>query len=129
MFTYAGDLTTDRDFVRFNTGDTNADTSFLSDEVIASLVATEGTKEKAVIAGLEYIITQLAKPDFRADWLSVDHAAAREGYERLLEQKRKKFNLTVKTKLTARAVSVYRVDSLQTDADYTTPTLPGVDDA
>ena len=120
--TYTGDLTTDKDWVRFNTGDTGPEGYYMTDEVIASLVATEGTKEKAAIGGIEYIIAKLSQPDFKADWLSVDHAAARQGFERLLEQKRKKFGLTVKTRLTSRSVAVYRADSLQTNADYTDPT-------
>lgn len=92
-FSYTGNLTTPLNFVRFHTGDTNADESYLSDEVIHSLIATTESKEKAVVAALTHIIMQLSKPDFRADWLSINHADARKGYEMMLAQKKREFGL------------------------------------
>lgn len=111
-FTYTGDLSVERDFVRFHTGDTTQDRSFLTDEVIASLITEEGSKQKAVIAGLEYIITQLSIPDFKADWLSVSNKDAREGYEKMLSTKKRKFNVGG---ITAGVVFTYRSDSDMTD--------------
>lgn len=111
-FTFAGDLSDDIDFVRFHTGDTVEDQSYMSDELITSLIEDEGTKQKAVIAGIEYIIQMLSKPDFKADWLSVSNKDAREGYEKMLSTKKKKFGLGG---ITASAVYTYRVDSNMED--------------
>jgi hypothetical protein len=105
-FTYTETLSVERDFVRFWTGDTVSGESFLSDEVIASLLESEGTKEKAVVAALRYIISQLSKPNFRADWLHVDYRAAREGYEKMLREREAQFGLT----LTVYGVKTYRGD-------------------
>jgi hypothetical protein len=49
-FTYTEDLTNDRDFVRFYAGDTVEATSALSDAIIASLLATQPSREAAVVA-------------------------------------------------------------------------------
>ncbi len=111
-FTYTGDLSTDINFVRFHTGDTTEDSAFLTDAVITSLVTDEGSKQKAVIAGIEYIITQLSKPDFRADWLQVSNAEARKGYENMLSTKKKKFGVGG---ITASVVNTYRSDSYMED--------------
>ena len=122
-FTFAGDLTEERDFVRFYTGDTDVDRAFLSDELIASLVTEAGSKQAAVVDALEYIISQLSQPDFRADWLQMNFAEARKGYETRLMQAQRKFGLNA---ITARAGRTHRADSRQT----TTPTYdraPGYD--
>src|SRR5687768_5115924 len=70
-FSYEEDLEIERDFVRFWTGDTVEGEHFLSDEIIASLLTVEGTRQKATLAALRSIISQLSKPNFRADWLQV----------------------------------------------------------
>jgi len=110
-FTYGEDLTDNGDFVRFHTGDTVSDQSYLSDAIITSLLATESSKEYAVIAALKHIIARLSQPDFRADWLQVSHAEARQGYENVLQQKRREFGIA---KHVSSVTHVYRVDS---DAD------------
>ena len=51
-FTFGEDLTDAGDYVRFHTGDTDSP-GFMSDELITSLIAVEGTNNKAVIAGLK----------------------------------------------------------------------------
>lgn len=107
-FTYTGDLSVDRDFVRFHSGDTVEARSFLSDEVIASLVTDEGTKQKAVIAAIEYIIQQLSQPDFKADWLSVSNGEAIKAHERMLSMKKQKFGVGSRV---AGVVYTYRSDS------------------
>jgi hypothetical protein len=88
------------------------DRSFLSDELIASLVTDEGTKQKAVIAGIEYIIMMLSTPDFKADWLSVSNGEAIKSYERMLATKKKKFGVGG---ITAGVVYTYRSDSFMED--------------
>ena len=107
-FSFGSDLTDDIDFVRFEIGDTTEGQNFLSDELITSLVATTGSTETAVIKGLKYIITQLSKPDFKADWLSVSNAEARKGYQAMLTEKKQEYGLGG---ITAGVTYTYRVDS------------------
>ena len=122
-FTYGEDLTDDVDFVRFHTGDTVSDQSFLSDEIIASLISTKGSKEAAVIAGLRYITTRLSQPGFKADWLQVDNTEARKGYMAILREKEREFGLS---RMTASTKTAYRADSAETEApDYEGGRGPG----
>lgn len=115
-FAYTEDLTLARDFVRFHTGDVIQAQSFLSDEIIASLVSVTGSKEAAVIAALKHIITRLSQPNFSADWLEVDYATAREAYERLLAEKKRELGYG---SIVGATVQTYRVDSNQTsDTDW-----------
>ena len=115
-FSYGEDLTDANDYVRFHTGDTDSDGYFMSDELITSLVAVEGSNNAAVIAGLKYIISQLSRPDFRADWLQVSNHEARKGYEALLDEKRRDFGQNTRS---ASAVVTYRRDSYQdSGVDY-----------
>jgi hypothetical protein len=121
-FTFATDLSTDLALVRFHIGDTDSDGYFLADETITALLTSSGSVGGAVIASLRYIVSQLSRPDFRADWLSVSNASARQGYLALLAEKRGEFGLSA---ITASATHVYRADSDQTeepdyDADYDT---------
>ena len=121
-FTYTEDLTVDRDFVRFHTGDTDSASSFLSDAIITSLLATQTSKQAAVIAGVRYIITKLSTPNFHADWLSVDNSEAIKGYQFMLDQKKQEFGLGG---LTAGVVHTYREDSAQTEEPDFTNGRPG----
>lgn len=107
-FTFAGDLSINRDFVRFEVGDTTEDSAWLTDELIASLITKHGSANAAVISALKYIITQLSRPDFRADWLQVSNAEARKGYETMLADKKKEYGIGG---ITASAVYTYRQDS------------------
>lgn len=109
-FTFGEDLTDANDYVRFHTGDTQTP-GYMSDELITSLVAVESSNNAAVIAGITYIIGQLSRPDFKADWLSVSNVEARKGYQALLLQKRREFGIAA---VTASVTHVYRADS---DAD------------
>ena len=115
-FTWLGTLATDLDKVRFHLGDTSSDGYWLPDETITALIASEGSVGGAVIAGLKYILTQLSRPDFRADWLQVSNAEARKGYEGLLAEKRREFGVSA---ITAGSTHTYRADSLATrEPDY-----------
>ncbi len=115
-FTWLGTLATDLDKVRFHLGDTSSDGYWLPDETITALVASEGSVGGAVIAGLKYILTQLSRPDFRADWLQVSNAEARKGYEMLLSEKRREFGVAA---ISATVTHMYRADSLATaEPDY-----------
>lgn len=129
-FTYGSDLTDDNDYVRFNVGDTVEAESILSDEIITSMIAVEGSKEAAVIAGLYYKATQLARPDFKADWLSVSKQkeVAEFILNVLIPEKRRELGVS---KYAASAQTVYREDSLQTEApDYSASSgaISGVED-
>ncbi len=116
-FTYTEDLTDTVDFVRFYTGDVVDGENFMSDEIITSLVTQEGSKEKAVIAGIRYIIRRLSQPNFKADWLQIDNETARQGYEKMLDEMKAVFGVGG---LVGGAVYTYRADSAQTEeADYT----------
>jgi hypothetical protein len=115
-FTWTGALNTDLELVRFHVGDTDAAGAWLSDETIEALLVTTGSVGGAVIASLQYILTQLSRPDFKADWLSVSHAEARKGYEGLLAEKRREFGVSA---ITAGSTHTYRADSLATrEPDY-----------
>ena len=114
-FTFVPDLTINRDWVRFETGDTVSDQSFLSDELITSLLATKDTKQLAALSAIKYIILQLSKPDFKADWLSVTNGEARKGYETMLKEKADEYGISLRRALTAGVVNTYRSDSYMTD--------------
>lgn len=116
-FTFTSDLTDAVDYVRFHSGDTVEAESLLSDELITSLVAVEGSNNAAVIAAIEYKIMRINQPDFQADWLRVSPAEAVKGLERTLTRKRAAFGLPA---ITATVKHVYRADSAATsEPDYT----------
>jgi hypothetical protein len=71
-FTFNENLTTDKDWIRFKTGDVVADESYLSDELIAGVLSDVGTKQKAAVACARHIILRLAQPRVREDWQEVD---------------------------------------------------------
>jgi hypothetical protein len=119
-FTYTEDLTNNRDFVRFYTGDTTEAESFLSDGIITSLLATEASKQHAVLSAIRYIIRQLSKPDFKADWLQVSYSDARKGYEAMLKQLQAEFGVTGTGGVGSSNVSTYRGDSATvSEPDFT----------
>lgn len=111
-FTYGGDLSVARDYVRFHTGDVESAESFLTDEVIASLITNTGSNNAAVIASIKHIIFRLSKPNFRADWLQVDMKSAREGYQAMLAEKKREFGLLYHA---ATHTPVYRMDEEEDD--------------
>lgn len=86
-FTFTFDLSVERDYVRFHTGDTSEAEAYLSDELITSLISETGSKQQAVISGLRYILIQLSKPNFKADWLQLDYEKAQKSYRQLLADK------------------------------------------
>lgn len=117
-FTYTEDLSVDRDYVRFYTGDVVSDESFLSDEIITSLLATYTDTNEAVLAAFDFIIRRLSQPNFTADWLRVDFATAVASYR----QQREQFAQDVGAGVigTSSTVFSYRADSKTTEEpDYT----------
>lgn len=91
-FTFEDGLATDRDKVRFYTGDTDSNTSLLSDEMITGLITLETDYQGAVIAAIEYLLVKINRePDTTADWLRVAWGGSREGLERQLERLKAKW--------------------------------------
>lgn len=119
-FTFATNLSTDLAKVRFHIGDTQSAGAYLQDETITALLTQEGSVGKAVLACIRYIITQLAKPDFRLDWMSVSNAEARKGFELLLKQKAQEFGLSPNGAVMASDIShAHRADSYENrDGEY-----------
>lgn len=115
-FSYDPSLGDDESIVRFHIGDTVEEGAYLPDETITALIASEGTNEDAAIACLRYILTQLSTPNFRKDWLQVDYQTAREGFEKILEDKSAEFGINLGAIATATVALPTRADSYQ-DAD------------
>ena len=93
-FTFDPTLTEIRDKVRFHLGDTNPDAPRLSNELIEGILAQNSNDIPAtVLAAFDYVIAQLAQPDFKADWLEVKHADARKALMALRDSKRREFGL------------------------------------
>lgn len=113
-FTFDNTLATDLALVRFHIGDTSSDGAYLADETITALLTSEGSVGGAVVACIKYIITQLSSPDFKEDWLSVNHAEARKGFQELLRQKAQEFEINLSGITTTTTISQpYRADSHQ----------------
>jgi hypothetical protein len=119
-FTYDVSLSTDLALVRFHIGDTDANAYFLEDATITALLTSETSVGGAVIASIRHILARLSQPNFKADWLQVDLASARKGYQALLDVKQQEFGLSAITTTIRR---VYRADSTATEEpDYTNGT-------
>lgn len=113
-FTFATDLSTDLAKVRFHIGDTNSAGAYLADETISALLTIQGSVGGASLACIRYIITQLAKPDFRLDWMSVSNAEARKGFELLLKQKAQEFGISsTGAVMTSEITYAHRADSYE----------------
>lgn len=116
-FTYTEDLTVERDFVRFHAGDVREGEAVLSDEIIASLLAVNDSKEAAAIAALEHKIDVVNQPTFSADWLRIDVGAYVVALERSLQRKRGELAVTSVSRTSAAWSNVYRPDSQQESAE------------
>ncbi|MBW2647739.1 MAG: hypothetical protein JRE23_16505 [Deltaproteobacteria bacterium] len=119
-FIFDNTLSTDLALVRFNIGDTSEEGAYLEDETITALLASEGSVGAAVIKSIRYILTQLAIPNFKEDWLSVDYAKARESFEKLLKDKADEFDITLSKgiSITSSVSNPSRADSHQEDNVY-----------
>ena len=116
-FSFDSSLASDLALVRFHIGDTDSDGYFLEDETITALLTSTGSVGGASIACIRYIISQLANPDFKLDWMSVSMAEARKGYEDLLKRKAQEFGISATGVSMSSVISQpYRADSLQ-DSD------------
>jgi hypothetical protein len=92
-FSFDASLSDDISLVRFHIGDTDTNGYFVDDETIQYWV-NAGTVESATIACLRFILSQLSRPNFSLDWLTVSGMKeAKEGYEELLREKEREFGL------------------------------------
>lgn len=114
-FTFDPALAEDKDLVRFHIGDVHSDGYYLEDETINALITNVGSMEGAVISCIRFIITQLSQPDFRLDWMSVSNEAARQGFERMLEDKAAELGINLGAIASASVAVSRRIDSLETD--------------
>jgi hypothetical protein len=112
-FSFDESLDDDVSLVRFHIGDTNDEGHFLEDATIQYHVDA-GSVETAAINCLRYIVTQLAQPNFKLDWLSVDSAEALRAYERLLRLKSQEFGIALLSPVTTISFP-HRADSHEND--------------
>jgi len=97
-FTYVGNLSTNRDKVRFYLRDTDpgqgplpADANF-SDAEIDGLISVEGTWQRAVAAGFEALAAAWRRyPSFKADGLSLNRSDIAKGYDDQAQDWRDRF--------------------------------------
>lgn len=127
-FTYDPALADDVSLTRFHIGDVNSEGFYLHDATIQYFV-TAGSVGSAVIACIKHIITQLSVPSFRLDWMSVDPATAREGFEKLLKEKKIEFGIQTATasatiSLPHRGDSYDVLDPDDPDDEYVDPSEP-----
>jgi hypothetical protein len=107
---------TNLDKVRFHLGDVDEQSARYQDEEIAGALGEYGDVPTATIALIQSLIARLSVPDFKADWLQVDHSSARQAYVSLLAQKRAEFGQRLS--MSTATVHAYRVDSDATEAPY-----------
>lgn len=113
-YTYDPALADNVSLVRFHIGDNSDEGHFLEDETIQYFLTMYGVGI-AVVRSIEYIITQLSQPDFSLGWMNVSNAAARAGYEQLLQAKSQQFNLNASGTVAASTVKLpWRPDSYMT---------------
>ena len=120
-FSFDENLADDVSLTRFHIGDTDDAGHFLEDETIQYHIDA-GTVGSAVIACIRFIIMQLSRPDFKQDWLSVDNASAKAGYETMLKIKAQEFGIQTSSPATSigyphRADSYENDDGVYTDPD------------
>jgi hypothetical protein len=105
---------TDKDRVRFNIGDTDSNTAFLTDEEITAIIADSGNWQPAVIVCLQYMLQKIALvPKFSNGWLTVSSVADSQSIRELLKQKRREFGLP---EIQGDTINTYRVDSAATES-------------
>jgi hypothetical protein len=112
---------TNKDRVRFYTGDTDVNNAMNSDETINAAITEFGSYQAASIELLGSTITTLAfDPAFKADWLQVDVAETIKLLQGRQTELRRMWNIQAAT---TAAIYTYRKDSQQDQA----PTYDGAD--
>lgn len=93
-FTYTPASPDDTTRVRWHIGDTDELSLIMTDEDIAFALANSASWKVAVIACIDYIITQLARESgVTLDWLKVEREAALKYYTQLKRDKKSEFGL------------------------------------
>lgn len=96
-FTFDPSLADDVSYIRFFVGDTSSEGYYLEDETIQFLFDDSESYEQSIVDCIQFIITQLSSPNFHLDWMSVSVEQAREGYEKLLKEKKIEFGIQTAT--------------------------------
>ena len=107
-FTFNLASVTDIERFRMALSDTVEADAIFTDEMINFWISEDGSWQKAVIAGIQWVIRSLAIPTFQADWLKVDNAAALKYWKQMLDEKRGEYSISV---LTATVTHVERNDT------------------
>jgi hypothetical protein len=126
-FSYIGDLSTNRDKVRFHLNDTDPgngplpeDRNF-SDNEIDGLITAEGTWQRAIAAGLEALARAWTRhPTFKADGLNLNRSDIAKGYREEAKNWRARFGYTIPIKVAGQIpVDAYSDDVTTDDVDTT----------
>lgn len=122
-FTYAGDLSTNLDKVRFYLGDKVEDAGPLpsdanfTDAELNGLISAEGSWQKAVAAGFETLAARWRRyPNFKADGLTLNRSDIADGF--LAQAKR--WRATYGRGAGAGSRAVTRADGYSDDKDNVT---------
>jgi hypothetical protein len=120
-WTYTLPITTDKDAVRFEVGDTNEDYQFLQDEEIDSLLTTEGDVTSASIVAAERIAAKLARGfNQKVGDLSADLSKQADAYWKLADKLRKQLAIKSGAPL-APALSIAAKQAYTEDTDRVQP--------
>jgi hypothetical protein len=117
-FTYIGDLSTDRDSVRFylqdvtdGSGPRPGDANF-SDAEIDGLISLAGSWQRAVAAALDALAVAWRRyPTFKADGLSLNRTDIANGFEAQAKEWRQMYGITTP----ARVAGIIRIDGYSDD--------------
>jgi len=112
----------DKDRVRFHTGDTAIATPINSDEDITATITEAGGWRLAVIWLIDARMATLSNiQSFTADWLKIDNEKTIAALTKLREQKCREFGIASIDNISMDTINVYRDDSLATESpDYGT---------
>jgi len=117
-FTYDASLTSDVDIVRFRLGDNKSEGYYLEDAEIDYWLANTDSLGEAMVKCIDYIIAQLAQPDFKLDWLTVSNREALKAWERTRTRIAQEEGVVLGAIPSASVSTPYRADSDQTDSTY-----------
>ncbi len=127
-WTYDPNITTDRDKVRLNIGDTNTSSQLLSDEEIAYFLTQAGVLGASVLAAEAIAAKFSALCDQQVGDLSVTFSQKAKQYRELAKQLRRQIGLSSAGPI-APAISISDKDTAELDTDRVEPAFTiGMDD-
>ncbi len=118
-------LATDIGKIRLHINDRDTTAPKLTDEEIQYALDQKSSVGGAVVWCLQFLMAQVADPNFVADWLQVDNSTAYKSLADLLALKRQEFGIP---QFEASVTHVYRPDSLATQEPDFSETQAGNDD-